>query len=132
MKSKYPLVVVYVFGVMYENPLPRGTWVAQLFKYLTLDFDSGHNLRVVRLSPTSGSSLGIGACLRFSLSLCPSRLMCALSLFYYFYFLKDFIYLRETQDTSRGSDRQRENQVLHRARSLMRDSIPGPWGHELS
>ena len=27
-----------------------GSWVAQLFKLLTLDFSSGHDLRVVRLS----------------------------------------------------------------------------------
>ena len=36
--------------------LYRGTWVAQ-FKNLTLDFGSGHDLRVVRPSLVSGSSL---------------------------------------------------------------------------
>ena len=34
-----------------------GTWVAQLVK--PLDFGSGHDLRVVRLSPTLGSVLGM-------------------------------------------------------------------------
>ena len=36
-----------------------GASVAQLVKRLTLDFGSGHDLRVVRLSPTSGSALGV-------------------------------------------------------------------------
>ena len=40
-----------------------GPWVAQSGKHPTLDFGSGHDFRVVRLSPTS--------CLRFPLSLCP-------------------------------------------------------------
>ena len=35
----------------------RGTWVAQLVKRLDLDFGSGHDLRVVRLSPMLGSTL---------------------------------------------------------------------------
>ena len=33
----------------------RGTWVAQLVKYPTLGFGSGHDLRVVRSSTVSGS-----------------------------------------------------------------------------
>ena len=36
-----------------------GTWVAQSVKPPTLDFSSGHDLRVVRLSPTLGSVLGM-------------------------------------------------------------------------
>ena len=35
------------------------TWVAQSVKHPTLDRGSGHNLRVVRLSPISGSRLGV-------------------------------------------------------------------------
>ena len=35
-----------------------GTWVAQLFKHPTLDFGSGHDLRIVGSSPMSGSALG--------------------------------------------------------------------------
>jgi len=35
------------------------TWVAQLVKRPTLDFGSGHDLRVVRSSPTSGPMLGM-------------------------------------------------------------------------
>ena len=34
-------------------------WVAQSVKHPTPDFDSGHNLRVVKSSPTLGSALGI-------------------------------------------------------------------------
>ena len=67
-----------IVGSLYESPvLPRlsqdvailtipllklslqGTWVTQLIKHLTLDFSSGHNLRVVRSSPMSGSMLGV-------------------------------------------------------------------------
>ena len=36
---------------------PRGAWVAQLVKCLTLDFNSGHDLRILGSSPTSGSLL---------------------------------------------------------------------------
>ena len=36
-----------------------GTWVAHSVKGLTLDFGSDHDLRVVRLSPTSDSVLGM-------------------------------------------------------------------------
>ena len=34
-----------------------GTWMAQSVKYPTLDFSSGHDLRVLGLSPTLGSAL---------------------------------------------------------------------------
>ena len=34
-------------------------WVAQSVKRPSLDFSSGHDLMVVRSSPTSGSTLGI-------------------------------------------------------------------------
>ena len=36
-----------------------GIWVVQLVKYLTFDFSSGHDLRVVRLSPTLYSTQGM-------------------------------------------------------------------------
>jgi len=39
----------------------RGAWVVQLVNHLTLDFGSGHGLRVVGLSPVSGSVLGVGS-----------------------------------------------------------------------
>ena len=35
------------------------TWVAQLVQLLTLDFNVGHDLTVVRSSPASGSALGM-------------------------------------------------------------------------
>ena len=38
-----------------KNMFCRGAWVAQLVGHLTLDFDSGHDPRVVGLSPTPGS-----------------------------------------------------------------------------
>ena len=36
-----------------------GTWVTQSVMCLTLDFHSGHDLRVLGSSPMSGSMLGI-------------------------------------------------------------------------
>ena len=54
-----------------------GTWVAPLVKHLTLATSSGHDLRVVRVSPVSGSTCW--ACLEFSLSLSlcssPTRML---------------------------------------------------------
>ena len=38
----------------------KGAWVAQLVKHPTLDFSSGHDLRVLRWSPMSDSMLGMG------------------------------------------------------------------------
>ena len=38
-------------------PLLWGTWMAQLVEHLTLRFCSGHDLKVVRSSTTSGSML---------------------------------------------------------------------------
>ena len=37
----------------------RGAWVAHSVRHPTLDFDSGHDLRVVGLSSTSGSKLSV-------------------------------------------------------------------------
>jgi len=39
-----------------KNSLMRGAWVAQSVRHLTLDFGSGHDLRVMRSSPASGSA----------------------------------------------------------------------------
>ena len=47
----------------------RGAWVAQLVEHPTLGFSSGHDLKVVRSSPVSGSVLS-----GESLSLHPSSL----------------------------------------------------------
>ena len=57
-----------------ENKEP----LAQSGEHLTLDFGSGHNLRVVRSSPMSGSELW-RVCLK-NLSLCPSPYSCPCSL----------------------------------------------------
>ena len=34
--------------------IDMGTWVAQSVKHLTLDFSSGHDVRVMRSSPMAG------------------------------------------------------------------------------
>ena len=39
--------------------LQQGAWLAQLVRRWTLDFNFGHDFRVVRLSPTLGSVLGV-------------------------------------------------------------------------
>lgn len=57
-----------------KSNIIRGAWVAWSVKHLNLDLDfsSGHHLRAVKSTPTSGSVLGMdGACLRVSLSFCP-------------------------------------------------------------
>ena len=46
---------VYINLDVYTNIYVGGTWVAQLVERLTLGFNSGHDLRVLGLSPTSGS-----------------------------------------------------------------------------
>ena len=48
-----------------------GAWGAQLVECLTLDFGSGHDLRVVRLNPALGSMLSMESALD-SLSPSPS------------------------------------------------------------
>ena len=37
----------------------KGTWMAQSVEHLILDFGLGHDLMVLRLSPLSGSVLGV-------------------------------------------------------------------------
>ena len=52
---------------------PQGTCMAQLVELLTLHLGSGHDLTVVRLSPTSGFALTEQSLLGIvSPSLCPS------------------------------------------------------------
>ena len=41
-----------------KNSPSWGTWLAQSVKHPTLDFGSGHDLRVMGLSPKLGSMLG--------------------------------------------------------------------------
>ena len=58
----------------------RSTWVAQLIECLTLDFGSGHDPRVIRSSPASGSVLSVEPAwdsFSPSPSLCPT---CSLQL----------------------------------------------------
>ena len=54
--SLYQNKIVQHFGSL-EKECSWGTWVAQLVKGLTLDFGSGHDLRVMSLSPASGSKV---------------------------------------------------------------------------
>ena len=59
-------------GRLVKNGRWVGAWVAQSTKRPTLDFGSGHDLRVGRPSPAWGGvggavCAGCGACLRFSL-----------------------------------------------------------------
>ena len=44
-------------GLFQKSSNSRGTWVAQLVKHPTLDFGSGHDLRVLGSSPISGPML---------------------------------------------------------------------------
>ena len=61
------------------KPFSGGTWVAQSVKHSTLDINSGHDLAVVRYSPTSGSALSVEPVWdSLSPSLCPSP-TCTLS-----------------------------------------------------
>ena len=39
--------------------LPQGAWVTQSVEHQILDFGSGHDPRVVELSPVSGSKLSV-------------------------------------------------------------------------
>ena len=48
------------FDTFLKNADAWGAWVAQLVKCPTLDFSSGHDLTVVRSSPTLGSMLSMG------------------------------------------------------------------------
>ena len=59
-----------------------GAWVAQLVECLTLGFSSGHDLKVMELSPVTGSTLS-RVCFKFSLHLSlnpPTLLMHAIIL----------------------------------------------------
>ena len=63
-----------VCGRKHSTKRMQGLWVAQSVKHLTLDFSSGHDLRVLRLSSRSDSAQW-GVCLGFfslSLSLCSA------------------------------------------------------------
>ena len=52
MKSAFSFVtyecIIEDFSSMFSKELPWGAWVAELIKHLTLDFSSGHDLRVMR------------------------------------------------------------------------------------
>ena len=54
--------------MLYENSLHQGAWVTRSVECPTLDFGSGHDPRVVGLSPAFRLCAECGACLRFSLS----------------------------------------------------------------
>ena len=60
-----------VFNIWLKNILSWGTCVAQRAEHQTLEFSSGHDLRVMKLSLMSDSELPAQnrVCLRFSLPL---------------------------------------------------------------
>ena len=45
--------------IIFKEEIKRGTWVAQLVEHLTLDFSSGHDFKVMKLSPKSHSTLSM-------------------------------------------------------------------------
>ena len=51
-------VIILNIVLLYKKLQKRGTQVAQSVKHQVLDFSSGHDLRVVRSSPMSGSMPG--------------------------------------------------------------------------
>ena len=59
--SPYCLQDFVIAIILFSNDflLLRCAWVAQSGKCLTLDFGSGHDLRVMRLSPALDSVLGV-------------------------------------------------------------------------
>ena len=58
---------------MWERFIKEQHGLVQLAKHPTLDFNSGHDLRVMGLGPRSGTRLCTTreACLGFSISFCP-------------------------------------------------------------
>ena len=44
----------------FKNWTGAPQWLSWLGGHLTFDFSSGHDLRVVKLGPTSGSTLSVG------------------------------------------------------------------------
>ena len=54
--------------IVHEKAGCREAWVAQLVKHPTLDFGSGHDLRVCEMESHTGFCAERGACLRFSVS----------------------------------------------------------------
>ena len=56
--SSYLIGYSRIFGEL-KNKRKRGTGVAQLVMCPALDFGSGHDLRVLRWSPASGSALSM-------------------------------------------------------------------------
>ena len=63
LNCRISLCILFYF----QHFIYGGARVAQSVKRATLDFSSGHNLTVMRLSPISGPAL-VEACFRFSLS----------------------------------------------------------------
>ena len=53
------LIKIKQINIHIKGVSKGGTWVAQVVEHPTLDFSSGHDLRVVGLSPMSGSMLSV-------------------------------------------------------------------------
>ena len=80
-------------------------------KHLTIDFSSGHNVRVV----TGGNG--------WTPTPYPTPPI--------IFFFKDFLYLF-MRHTERGRDTGRGRSRLLAESLMLRDLIPGPWDHDLS
>ena len=50
---------IFANAISNEGLVSRGAWVAQSVKNLTLDFGSGHDLRILRSSPMLGFVLSV-------------------------------------------------------------------------
>ena len=68
--SKLPLMgwTALVWVLLIKSARSRGAWVAQLVKHPALDFGSGHDLIVVRLSLSLGSAWSLLGILSHALS----------------------------------------------------------------
>ena len=55
----YIHMLIYFVILSFIKFLKGGAWVAKSVKHPTLDFGSGHDIRIMRSSPTSGSALGM-------------------------------------------------------------------------
>ena len=53
----HALLILHILSLPLKMVLLRGAWVAESVGCLMLGFSSSHDLRIVRLSPASGSVL---------------------------------------------------------------------------
>ena len=103
--------------------MSRGTWVAQSVQHLTRGFSSGHDLRVVSLSPASGSMLS-GDSVGDSLPLPLPPLMCMCACVLSPAGLAGRLMVREAQ-ALKSINKSLRRKSKERKKSL--DVLPLPW-----